>query len=202
MATSKRSRLRPAGAALESARFRTGKPLYTFPGNALSSAWLGSGMQMVADWYDGFVLHSEYLPGEGNGRYGLVLTNCGTEPAEGFVLGLSGPVRINGQGAVHNGRIITQLSNYAELAPPAGFVLEPGADWIVEVDRLDFPLRHWTDGAVTGFVILTDGKVVPAITFPLQGAGSAAYRRGLPGAGGAAPPGPRGAVSDHGRGGR
>ena len=78
---------------------------------------------MVADWYDGFVLRSEYLPGEGNGRYRLVLTNHGAEPVEGFVLGLSGPVRINGQGAVHNGRIVTQLSNYAELAPPADFVL-------------------------------------------------------------------------------
>lgn len=133
---------------------------------------------MVADWYDGFVLRSEYLLGEGNGRYRLVLTNHGTEPVEHFVLGLSGPVRINGQGAVHNGRIVTQLSNYAELAPPADFVLAPGEAWTVEVDKLDFPLRHWTDGAVTGFVILTDGKVTPAITFPLQRAGSAAYRRG------------------------
>ena len=132
---------------------------------------------MVADWYDGFVLRSEYLPGEGNGRYRLVLTNHSAAPVEGFVLGLSGPVRINGQGAVHNGRIVTQLSNYAELAPPADFVLAPGEAWTVEVDRLDFPLRHWTDGAVSGFVILGD-KVVPAITFPLERAGSLPYRRG------------------------
>ena len=37
-------------------------------------------------------------------------------------------------------------SNYAELMPEPGFVLEPGGEWVVDIDRLDYPLRHWTDG--------------------------------------------------------
>jgi len=131
---------------------------------------------MVADWYDGFVLRSEWVPE--NGHYRLTLTNRGPQAVENFVLGLSGPVRINQHAEVINGRIVTQLSNYAELAPPGGFVLAPGAEWTVEVGKLDFPLRHWTDGATTGFVILADGRVVPAVTFATERAGSPAYRRG------------------------
>jgi hexosaminidase len=131
---------------------------------------------MVADWYDGFVLRSAWLAE--SGHYRLTLTNRGPQPVENFVLGLSGPVRINQHAEVSNGRIVTQLSNYAELAPPSGFVLAPGAEWTVEVGKLDFPLRHWTDGATTGFVILSDGRVVPAVTFAPERAESPAYRRG------------------------
>lgn len=133
---------------------------------------------MVADWYDGFVLRSEYLPGAGHGRYRLTLTNCGPEAIEAFVLGFSGPVRISETATIGNGRVVVQLSNYAELAPPLDFILEPGGDWTVEIETLDFPLRHWTDGATTGFVILGDGRAVPALTFAPELAGSEAYRRG------------------------
>ena len=123
---------------------------------------------MVADWHDGFVLRSEWLPGDEpqTGRYRLTLTNRTKAAISGFRLGISGPARISEAAKPANAMVVTQLSNYAELAAPAGFSLAPGADWTVEIDRLDYPLRHWTDGATTGFVIFSDGKSVPTVTFP------------------------------------
>jgi hexosaminidase len=57
--------------------------------------------------------------------------------------------------------------------------LRPGETWEVEVDKLDYPLRHWTDGAVTGFLIYGDGRTTPAITKPATKAdASESYRRG------------------------
>ncbi len=134
---------------------------------------------MVADWHDGFVLRSEWIPGEGQaGAYRLTLANHSGAAIRGFRLGISGPARINEEARLSHGHVVTQLSNYAELAPPADFTLIAGGEWTVEIDRLDYPLRHWTDGATTGFVILADGKAIPAVTFPTDRADSAAYRRG------------------------
>lgn len=139
---------------------------------------------MVANWHDGFVLRSSWEPVEGGGRYRLALTNHSGAAITGFRLGISGPARINEAAMIANGSVVTQLSNYAELAPPAGFVLEAGAEWALEVTKLDYPLRHWTDGATTGFVILSGGKAVPAITIPTSRPDSAPYRRGTMALGG------------------
>lgn len=135
---------------------------------------------MVADWHDGYVLRSEWVPGVEPeiGKYRLTLENHGKAAISGFRLGFSGPARIDDAARPINATVVTRLSNYAELAPPAGYTLAPGAAWEVEIDRLQYPLRHWTDGAATGFVILSDGKTVPAVTFPTSLAGSAPYRRG------------------------
>ncbi len=135
---------------------------------------------MVADWHDGFVLRSEWLPADDGqtGRYRLILTNRTPAPVSGFRLGFSGPARISDTARLTDATVVTRLSNYAELAPPAGFTLAPGSDWTVEIDHLDYPLRHWTDGATTGFVILSDGNAVPALTFPTARADSVPYRRG------------------------
>ena len=136
---------------------------------------------MVADWHDGFVLRSIWAPDPDGkaGSYSLILGNRGPTAIEGFRLGISGPARINEAAEIKNGRVVTQLSNYAELAPPAGFVLEPGAEWTLEIGKLDYPLRHWTDGATTGFVIVGDGRAVAAITQPTDRPDlSEPYRRG------------------------
>src|SRR5689334_7328907 len=122
----------------------------------------------MANWHDGFTLRSVWTPvAETNGRYRLSLVNRTAAPVEGFRLGFSGPVRVNEAANVSNGQIIAHLSNYTELAPPSGFVLQADAAWDVEVDKLDFPLRHWTDGAVTGFLIYSDGSAAPAVTHPV-----------------------------------
>lgn len=144
---------------------------------------------MVADWHDGFTLSSVWIPAEGtNGRYRLSLTNRSESPVEGFRLGFSGPVRVSDAALVTNGRIVTRLSNYAEFAPPQGFVLPAGATWDVEVDRLDYPLRHWTDGAVTGFVIYGDGRAIPAVTKPVDRSDDHIHQRGSMRLGDAASP--------------
>jgi hexosaminidase len=134
---------------------------------------------MVADWHEGFTLESEWIPVEGtNGRYRLSLANRTKALVESFRLGLSGPVRISDSASPTNGRVVTRLSNYAELAPPQGFILQPGATWEIQIDKLDFPFRHWTDGAVTAFVIYGDGRAIPAVTIPTRREGSAPNRRG------------------------
>ncbi len=134
---------------------------------------------MAADGHEGFTLAGEWIPGEADsGRYRLSLLNHGASPVEGFRIGFSGPVRIREGSPIGNGRVVTQLSNYAEIAPPSGFVLQPGASWDIEIEQLDFPFRHWTDGATTGFVIYGDGRSVPAVTLPTRREGSAPYARG------------------------
>lgn len=150
---------------------------------------------MVADWYDGFVLESEWTtPGEGAaaGRYRLILSNHGGETLSGFRLGLSGPARISDGARVTGGSVAARLSNYAELVPAPGFALAPGASWTVEVEGLDYPIRHWTDGATAGFVIRADGGAEPALTLPtrLNGSGKERKRGTMPASVPAEPPVP------------
>lgn len=133
---------------------------------------------MVSDWYEGVTLSSEYFPeGEAPARYRLTLANRGTIPLSDFRLGFSGPGRISAETPVDSGRIVTQLSNFTEIAPPAGYTLAPGADWVVEFGKLDFPIRHWTDGATTGFLILADGSTRSLRTMPTKLAGSDTPRK-------------------------
>jgi len=130
---------------------------------------------MVADWYDGFELESEW--NKDDGRYRLTLTNRGKEPVRGFSLGFSGPARVSDGAEIKGGSVVTQLSNYCEIAPPSGFVLEPGQAWTVDIGKLDYPIRHWTDGATTGFVILSGGETRAALTRPTRLAGSDKMRK-------------------------
>jgi hexosaminidase len=134
---------------------------------------------MVADWHGEFELRGTWLPGAAEGgRYRLALTYRGARAVAGFRLGFSGQVRIAEDADIDNGRLVTQLSNYAELAPPPGFSLAPGATWTVEIGRLQFPLRHWTDGATAGFVVLDDGRTIAARTLSTTCANSEPGRRG------------------------
>jgi hexosaminidase len=133
---------------------------------------------MVAVLKDGFTLRSVWEQSDSGGRYRLILTNNTKSDVANFRLGLSGPLRISASAEITNGKVVTQLSNYAELSPAGAYVLQPGASWEVSIDKLDFPLRHWTDGATTGFVIYGDGRAVPAITMPTELPDSPAYRRG------------------------
>jgi hexosaminidase len=134
---------------------------------------------MVADWHDGFVLSSEWTPGPDptSGIYRLTLTNRSKAAIRDFRLGFSGPARPSVGTAITGGNLLTLVSNFCEIAPEPGFVLEPGAGWTVEILKLDAPIRHWTDGAVAGFVILADGTTVPAITLPTANTSSADRRR-------------------------
>ena len=134
---------------------------------------------MVADWYDGLTLSSEWRPAdEGTApRYRLVLRNDGAQALRDFRLGISGPMRVSDDAELIGGQVISQLSNFCEIAPTRGFELKPGESWIVDILKLDFPLRHWTDGVTTGFLILADGSIRSLRTIPTAREGSEALRR-------------------------
>ena len=93
--------------------------------------------------------------------YALKLTNNTAEPLQGFVLSLSGPARLDPAATLENGVLLTRLSNHTRLAPPVGFILKPGATWVVTARGLSYPLRHWSDGANTAYVELADGSIAP-----------------------------------------
>lgn len=122
---------------------------------------------MVSEWYEGVTLSSELFP-NGEARYRITLSNRGSTTLSNFRLGFSGPGRISAASPVTNGSFVAQLSNFTEVAPPPGFTLAPGADWHVEFESLDHPIRHWTDGATTGFLILADGSTRSLPTVPTK----------------------------------
>jgi hexosaminidase len=103
--------------------------------------------------------------------YGIALTNTGDEPVSNFQLGFSGPARIDPHATLENGQLLRRLSNHTLIAPPAGFVLAPGETWTATARGLSYGLRHWSDGANTGYVVLEDGTLVPLETTPTQGKG-------------------------------
>lgn len=134
---------------------------------------------MVADWYDGLTLASEWRPAaEGvAARYRLMLTNETGEALRDFRLGISGPGGISEDNEIAGAKVVTQLSNFCELAPERGFVLAPGASWTIDVLAPDFTIRHWTDGATTGFLILADGTTRSLRTVPVRLEGSDTVRK-------------------------
>ena len=109
--------------------------------------------------------------------YRMVVTNHSGATLTGFRLGVSGPARISTEAKLNGGSIVRQLSTYCEIAPPGGFALPPGGMWTIETAGLATPIRHWTDGATAGFLILEDGSTVVAGTVPTRLQGSAAGRR-------------------------
>ncbi|MBN9308532.1 beta-N-acetylhexosaminidase [Devosia sp.] len=134
---------------------------------------------MVADWYDRLTLSSQWRPASEGvaARYRLVLHNHGADTLRDFRLGFSGPARVSDDAEIVGGRVVAQLSNFCEIAPDKGFSLAPGQSWVIDVLKLDYPIRHWTDGATTGFLILADGSTHSLRTVPTAREGSDAVRR-------------------------
>ncbi len=102
-----------------------------------------------------FHLETGWTPASKNEplAYTLKLTNNSDKPMENFKLAVSGPARLDPAATVENGKLLTRLSNHTELAPPDGFVLKPGATWVVTARGLSYPLRHWSDGANTAYLV-------------------------------------------------
>jgi hexosaminidase len=120
-----------------------------------------------------FTLETTFTPAKGGKDpvYALTLTNRSGRPATDFRLGVSGPGRIDPKATVDGGALVERLSNHAEFAPPAGFVLEPGRSWTVTAHGLSYPLRHWTDGATAAYVAFADGTIAAAAVTPTRLAG-------------------------------
>lgn len=103
--------------------------------------------------------------------YGIELTNTGDSPVSGFQLGFSGPARIDPHATLENGKLLKRLSNHTLIAPPDGFVLQPGETWTSTARGLSYGLRHWSDGANAAYVVLADGSIVTLATTPTQAKG-------------------------------
>lgn len=103
--------------------------------------------------------------------YGLELTNTGDEAVTGFQLAFSGPSRLEPGATVENGTLIQRLSNHTIVAPPPGYVLQPGATWTATARGLSYGLRHWSDGARAAYVILADGGTIAIPVAPTQRTG-------------------------------
>lgn len=128
-----------------------------------------------------FSLVTTWTPASGDVPlgYGLELTNTGDEPIQNFQLGFSGPARIDPHATLENGRLLVRLSNYTLIAPPEGFVLQPGETWTATARGLSYGLRHWSDGANSAYVVLEDGRTIAVPTLPTQGKGqNAPLRKG------------------------
>ena len=102
----------------------------------------------------------------GNPLYVLHLTNNGTAPLSGFTLCFNGPARLVANADIENGRLVRRFSNHTEIAPPQGFVLTPGASWEAKARQLSYPLRHWSDGARSAYVVTADDATIPARVLP------------------------------------
>src|SRR5690606_15629979 len=90
----------------------------------------------------------------------------GTEALTGFRLGLSGPARISGDAAPVGGRLVHQLSNYAEIAPENGFALPPGEAWTIDFTSTEYDIPHWTQGPTAAFVIRANGTATLVQALP------------------------------------
>lgn len=111
--------------------------------------------------------------------YALTLTNASDRALSGFRLCISGPGRIDPAAVIEGGSLRTRLSNYAEFMPPEGFVLAPNAAWTVTARGLSYPLRHWTEGTNTAYVVFEDGTTLPVTVMPSRAAGdNASPKRG------------------------
>src|SRR3954466_12389419 len=104
--------------------------------------------------------------------YSVELNNAGDTPLKDFKLGINGPARIDTQAEIDGATLVERLSNHSLLAPPAGFVLEPGATWVILVRGLSYPLRHWSDGGNLGYVVPRGGRAVRVGTEPTEAVGA------------------------------
>ncbi|MDB5506233.1 MAG: beta-N-acetylhexosaminidase [Devosia sp.] len=137
---------------------------------------------MVAHWSHQVRLSSAFIPGNRAtpDLYRLTVFNGADVPVSGFKLGFSGPARIADSATLTGGSVVMRLSNYCEIAPGPGFILQPDACWSVSIDKLDYALQHWTDGAVYGFLVTADGTAHALPTEPTRLEHSAEpHRRGV-----------------------
>jgi len=126
-------------------------------------------------------LTSRWFPDAKPPGYELRLTNAGSEAIADFTLGFSGAsLGIGPHTDITSGTLRSQLSNHITIAPPPGFVLQPGASWDIVIRGMSHPLRHWTDGAAGAYLVLADRRVVDVATAPAERAGDKAEpRRGV-----------------------
>lgn len=118
-------------------------------------------------------LETEWSPASGGSDYAYVLrlTNQGKIGLSDFRLYVSGPARVAPGSSVEGAILADRLSNHTEFATEDGFVLQPGAKWEITVRGVSEPLKHWTAGATSAYVVLDGGTVVPIRPAPTKSRG-------------------------------
>ena len=105
-------------------------------------------------------LDSDFAPTGGEpGVLTLTLHNLSSRSLAGFRLALTSLFRVKPGSALRGGALVEQVSNYHVIAPPDGYVLQPGAAWSVSADRLSHALKHYNYGPKSAYLILADGSL-------------------------------------------
>ncbi|HEY4203217.1 MAG TPA: beta-N-acetylhexosaminidase [Devosiaceae bacterium] len=102
--------------------------------------------------------------------YTLRLTNQSREAVSGFGLCVSGPARTDPTAVIEGAKLTARLSNHSQFTPDPSYSLAAGATWTVKITSLNRPLRHWSDGATTAYVVLADGTTAPVAVEPTRSA--------------------------------
>lgn len=107
----------------------------------------------------GFRLENAWHPIEGDPSGGFVFTlvNLTDTPISDFKLAYTALTRVMDNPACENATFLLRNANFHQYAPPAGFVLEPGAGWCFTVRGLWRPAKHRTDGAKSAYLTFSDG---------------------------------------------
>jgi hexosaminidase len=108
-----------------------------------------------------------------SGRATLRLSNAGNVALSGLILALSGPSRIAAGAVIEGAKLVSTISNHAELAPDA--TLNPGGQIEIVVSSGYSP-RHWTDGPTGAYLVLSDGTSRPVHVHPLEEADASTAR--------------------------
>ncbi|KPF46113.1 beta-N-acetylhexosaminidase [Rhizobium sp. AAP43] len=109
-----------------------------------------------------FRLENTWVPVEGDpcGAFVFTLINLSDVSIDGFKLAYTSLTRVKDieEPVCENATFLKRNANFHQFAPPAGFVLQPGASWSFRVGGLWRPAKHRTDGAKSAYLTLSSGQ--------------------------------------------
>lgn len=109
-----------------------------------------------------FRLENAWHPVEGDdcGAFVFTLVNLSDVALSDFKLAYTSLTRVKDlqEPILENAVFLKRNANFHQFAPPAGFVLEPGASWTFRVGGLWRAAKHRTDGAKSAYITLSTGQ--------------------------------------------
>src|SRR5262249_51554154 len=114
-----------------------------------------------------FRLFSDWVPTCGEaGTLTLTLNNLSDRPLGNFRLAFTSHVQLWPHDGLSGASLLEQISGYHVVAPPAGFVLTPGAAWSITAQRLNHAPQHYSAGLRSAYLILAGGETIPVEAMP------------------------------------
>ena len=94
------------------------------------------------------------------GAFVFTLVNLSDVALADFKLAYTSLTRVKDveEPILENAVFLKRNANFHQFAPPAGFVLQPGASWTFRVGGLWRPAKHRTDGAKSAYITLSTGQ--------------------------------------------